>query len=146
MNPIKLKEQLVQWTVGNAGMESRTYLGMSSISECPQLLARRLTNGRNWTDEDALRCYAGYLWEDSVKARLETLGLYRRGSARELVAEFDSRYQGHTEGELRDRSLLEIKSVSLEKYLRLIRGDRPLHSHYEQVQAYMRHGRYAQAN
>lgn len=145
MNPVMVATKLKEWTIANSGLESRTYLGMSRIGECPQMLARELSNGKRWTNEDALRCYAGYLWEADVKSRLETLGIYKRGSERELVAEFDHRYMGHTDGELRDGSLLEIKSTVQEKLNQIRRDKRIPLKNYRQVQTYMRHGHYAQA-
>lgn len=90
----EIREKLVDWTKAHSGLEQRAYLGMSRIAECPLALFDEMANGRGFSLEMHLKCYAGYLWERDVKARLEALGLYAPGSERELTAAWDSRFRG----------------------------------------------------
>jgi hypothetical protein len=141
----QVKQALVEWTVAHSGFEDRSYLGMSQISECPRVLYDQLVNGRTFDVGHHLMCYAGYLWEKDVKARLRELGMYAEFSEREVVAEFDERFRGHTDGDLRDGSLLEIKSTTQERIERIRETQRIPTRHFEQVQMYLRHGGYGRA-
>lgn len=145
MNADDLKQQLLDWTVRNSGAEQRTYLGMSSISECSLELYRRMLEPRQWTMSQHLYCYNGYLFERDLKARLAGLGLYAPGSERELVATFDARFIGHTDGALVTGEMLEIKSTHQEKLDRIVSEGRIPMANFEQVQTYMRHGNYYRA-
>lgn len=146
MNASTLQAQLIQWTIKHSGLEQhRPYLGMSSIHRCARELFNEFNNGRgHQTQEQHLACYTGYLFESDIKARLGAMGLYVAGSERELVAPWDKRYRGHTDGEL-DGRLLEIKSVTSYKLGQIQTAGRLPGSHYEQVQTYMRHGAYTAA-
>jgi hypothetical protein len=143
MIPNQLSKAILDWTVEHSGYEDRHYLGMSRIADCSRRLYFEMSNGRPAFDLDRhLMCYLGYLFEADVKRRLEALNLYRPGSERELVANFDPRFRGHTDGELVDGSLLEIKSM-LQPYIDQIRQSRRLPvRHFQQVQVYLRHGGY----
>ncbi|MCI0731815.1 MAG: hypothetical protein L0332_34545 [Chloroflexi bacterium] len=142
----ELTQQLLAWTVANSGHEAgRDYLGMSQIYRCPlDLYTELLTPGRKWATEDHLRFYAGYLFGRDVKARLAAIGHLRPGSERELVARFDTRFRGHTDGEVGD-DLLEIKSTNQHKLDEIIAGRRIPDAHFNQVQVYMAHGGYTAA-
>lgn len=151
MDALTIKHKLIDYTLAHSGAEERHYLGMSHIAECPLRLFNDLKGpARPWPQESHLRCYAGYLWERDVKARLQALGLYVPGSERELVADFDARFVGHTDGELVDehgnRCLLEIKSTNPDKFQRIAAyPDRLPVENYHQVQVYLRHGGYLRA-
>lgn len=133
---------LIDWTVQHSGFEERAYLGMSSIGDCPRALYRQFVLGRSWNRAGHLMCYAGYLWERDIKQRLGQIGLYADYSEREVVASFDDRFCGHTDGELIDGSLLEIKSVTQARLDTIRALGRIPTRHFEQVQAYLRHGHY----
>jgi len=145
MNANQIGDALMKWTIEHSGLENRGYLGMSRIDECPLVLYREMLNGRRDGSWHAhLMCYAGYLWERDIKARLQAVGLYVPGSECELVADWDARFRGHTDGTIEGR-LLEIKSTHAEKLMR-IRSERRLpHQHFSQVQCYMHHGGFAEA-
>jgi hypothetical protein len=130
------------WTAENSGHEDRRYLGMSRISECPRRLYFEVLNGTPATESDKLRFYAGYLWERDVVSRLKSLGLYSANS-REITA-LGGRFVGHTDGEI-EGDLLEIKSVTSNKYERLLRDKRLPSNHFRQIQTYMLHGKYQRA-
>ena len=148
-----IKQKLIDYTVTQSGAESRRYLGMSHIADCSRKLFASLTNpapALTWPLESHLRCYAGYLWERDIKARLQALGLYVPGSERELVAGFDSRFKGHTDGEISgeqsgERHLLEVKSTHPDKLQRIIADKWLPVDNYQQVQVYLRHGDYTKA-
>lgn len=59
---------------------------------------------------------------------------------RELMADFDSRYRGHVDIVLLDGTLVDVKSVGPEKFVKLKRDGRGQYTHVCQMQAYMEHG------
>jgi len=124
--------------------DSRTYLGMSRIGECPRRLYEDFVDGRERPGIAGLRyCHEGYLHEADIVGRLEKAGIPVANRGRELVAPFDPRFRGHIDGEI-GGDLLEIKSVTPEK-LNEVRLNGPLPAHRDQAQIYMRYGRYGQA-
>ena len=58
----------------------------------------------------------------------------------ELVAPWDKRFRGHTDHELEDGTLLEIKSVTWKLFARMQTNQKPRWKDRSQVQAYMRYG------
>jgi len=67
-------------------------------------------------------------------------------TGKELVADFDERYRGHTDYELPDGTLVEIKSTRWDKFVEIVHvKPRGNFRHIAQVQAYMRHGNYSHA-
>ncbi len=142
-----LTDQLLHHLRANSGLEQhRAYLGMSAISECPLELYRRFLGGQTLNDRAHAFCYLGYLFERDCKARLLAIGQYVAGSERELVAPWDARFQGHTDGETAAGDLLEIKSVSENRLLRIRQDEGRLpNEHFYQVQTYLRYGPYERA-
>lgn len=136
----------------HSGLEQRTYLGMSSIGYCPRKIYFDLTRGRSFDDRDARMCYVGYLFERDLRERLITVGVLnhygplndpKNPVGKELIAPFDNRFRGHTDGELDGETLLEIKSVSLRRFEEVDYNGVCINEHYAQVQCYMRYGHYA---
>ncbi|MDY6877342.1 MAG: hypothetical protein SWK90_14220 [Chloroflexota bacterium] len=76
--------------------------------------------------------------------RLRGMGVLFK-EERELAAEWDERFRGHTDGELEDGTLLEIKSVSTGKFSEVKERKRAAQADYEQVQVYMLYGGYETA-
>jgi len=76
---------------------------------------------------------------------LGRVGLYVPNSEREVVASFDPRFRGHTDGMVNDTRLLEIKSVNPERFKKVRAHGIPLSEHYAQVQMYLRHGGFPDA-
>jgi len=141
----ELRRGVERWTWEHSGWEERGYLGMSQIWRCPAELYDFLVDGRGKPGgRQARYCYEGYLHQRDMMARLEGMEVLN-GSGRELAAEWDERFRGHTEGELEDGTLLEVKSVSTERFAVVKERKRAAQSHYEQVQMYMLYGGYEEA-
>jgi hypothetical protein len=141
-----LSEKVQSYIQANSNYDTqRNYLGMSGIGKCPRQLYDNFIQPSKPTDEMYRNCYLGYLWEDEAKDILEGAGIYKTDSERELVAPFDKRFKGHTDGETPEGNLLEIKSVTAYSMERLKREARVKREHFYQVQTYMRYGDYAQA-
>jgi hypothetical protein len=79
-----------------------------------------------------------------MMTRLEGMGMLGKGE-RELAAEWDERFRGHTGGELEDGTLLAIKSCSTERFRVVKERKRAAQPDYEQVQMYMLYGGYETA-
>lgn len=140
---------LDDWILTSSGLEiRRNYLGMSKIGSCPYILYKDMIG--DFKSLPSLkahaRCRTGYLWEEEIKRRLADKQIFRPGSERPLVAMFDKRFVGHTDGEFTDGNLLEIKTVGFEDFKKIISTKRLPVSHFWQVQAYMHHGNYQTGN
>ena len=122
----------------------RDYLGMSGVGGCPREWYFRAVGDTESTqmEKDRMAWYSmvGYALEDAVVKRLG--GFQAR---RSLVADFDSRYKGHTDHELRDGTLIEVKTVYWEKFLTLQDSGVGAEQNVAQCQAYMRHGDFPHA-
>lgn len=146
MDAITAKHRIADHLLHASGFETgRKYLGMSRITECPARLYRECLNGRahELNEASARRCYRGYLFERDAQQRLAAAGIYLPGSGKEVRADFDERFRGHTDGETTEKDLLEIKSVTNVMFERIQRTRRAMDSHIAQVQLYLRFGGYA---
>lgn len=119
----------------------RDYLGMSKISGCPRAAVLEYRNGFTPSESTYRMSYAGYEQERVIKDMLTGCGVARLVN-REIVATFDNRLRGHIDAETIDGDLLEIKSVSTDKFRKVQEENRPLFSHAVQVQLYMHFGNY----
>lgn len=146
-----------------SGLEAqRAYLGMSQIARCSRQLYFEFVAGQtHLSDRAHQNCKRGYLIEGEFKTMFAAMGILhvpqafpvldndtgaqRYGSEREIIAPFDSRFRGHTDGETCDGELLEIKSMSQEKFELARQLNRIDVAHYYQVQAYLRYGGYEHA-
>jgi hypothetical protein len=127
----------------HSGLEDRRYLGMSSIGQCPRVQYNRMVGNRPPPSlAEHLLCYRGYLIEGDVKKRLERIGVFKPGSERELVSDFDTRFIGHTDGEVYAHELLEIKSMNEQRFDEVLRTMRVPQYVYAQAQLYMHYGPY----
>lgn len=145
MDAITVKHRISDHLLHASGFETgRKYLGMSRITECPARLYRECLNGRahELNEAAARRCYRGYLFEHDAHTRLEAAGIYLPGSGKEVRADFDERFRGHTDGETTEGDLLEIKSVADRIFEGVQRTRRALDGHIAQVQMYLRYGGY----
>jgi hypothetical protein len=148
MDAIDAKRRIEAQLMKGSGFDTgRKYLGMSRITECPARLFRECLHGRahEYNEATARRCYRGNLYEKDAHARMAAAGIYREGSGREVRADFDERFRGHTDGETLEGDLLEIKSVNHETFDQVRRSRRAMDAHYAQVQLYMRFGGYGHA-
>lgn len=144
MKELNLTEKVEAYIQANSGYDTkRSYLGMSGINRCPRRLYDDFFRPSEPTAETYRNCYLGYLWEDEAKTILEGAGVYKPDSERELIAPFDKRFVGHTDGETTDGRLLEIKSVNARGLERVKQDGRVKSDHFAQVQTYMRYGGYS---
>ena len=140
MEAIDLKRRIVEWTLANAHIEERNYLGMSAIGHCPSSLFRDMLYGRGPASYQLkMFSYLGYLFEDDMKRRLAGIDASLLGAA-QAFSEFGGRYQGHTDGEW-DGDLFDVKSTTSDKITKTRQSGVPP-SHYWQAQAYMQAGGY----
>lgn len=127
----------------HSGLEAhRNYLGMSQIADCPTQLYLRYLQGMKLDDGGHRNAYRGYMIEGEMKKILTRIGVMKERSERSLVAHWDARYQGHTDGETLEGRLLEIKSLAKHKYEQVRESKKLLTKHYFQIQTYMKHGQY----
>lgn len=124
--------------------EIREYLGMSQLSKCSRALYWDYKLGVQATEASHRMSYAGYEQEANLLILLVGAKIAKH-IKRELIAPFDNRLKGHIDTETKDGDLIELKSVSTEKFRKVLREDRPLLSHAVQVQMYMRYGEYERA-
>jgi hypothetical protein len=131
-----LKGQLVNSLREKSGLEQhRPYLGMSQISQCPRKLYNEFLNGRRPpNDQQHWYCWTGYLHEAAI---MSLLGIEPHHA--EVAAKFDDRFRGHVD-HAGDGKVLEVKSVTWDRFNRIRDDGRPLREHNEQVQCYLRHG------
>lgn len=132
-----IKDQLVKSLRENSGLEQhRPYLGMSGISQCPRKLYLEFVSGRRPpTDQQHWYCWTGYLHEAAI---LHLLGV-KPGAQVEVVAAFDARFRGHVDWSV-GSDVIEIKSVTWNKFNTIKINNRPQSEHNQQVQMYLRHG------
>ena len=133
----KIAEQIIK----ASGLDlHRDYLGISKISDCPRVAVREYRNGITATEQAYRMSFAGYEQERSVIGLLD--GIITQINL-EVVAPFDGRFKGHVDA-VSENSLIEIKSVSVNKFQKVIESGRALRSHFLQVQLYMRYGGWVQ--
>lgn len=146
MNAPELKKILCDRLRQQAGLdEHRPYLGMSSIAECSQKQYDRFVSGRSeLIDQMYWYCWTGYMHEARIISLLPAHSMDIESAQTEVVAGFDARFRGHVDYLLGD-DLVEIKSVSWEKFNKIINKGWPAFNHMAQVQMYMRHGGWRKA-
>jgi len=129
-----LQQQMVNWTVKNSGhQDQRSYIGLSGIGDCDAVIYDRYFNGSGmWSVGEHLRSKLSFEIEEKLIERLGDLGVYRGG---ETISLYDGLVQGHTDGLIEGRDILEIKTVPLEAHIP-DRGKLPNRVFY-QVQAYL---------
>lgn len=123
-----------------SGLEPhRSYLGISKISDCPRRAVREYLHGMKPNETAYRMSLAGYEHERNLLGLLVGAGIAKCEYI-EVVAPFDARFKGHIDAQTIDGELIEIKSVSTIKYSEVVRTQRTLRKHFEQVQLYMRYG------
>lgn len=146
MNEAQIAQKVQLYIQRNSGHEDqRAHLGMSSIGRCPRRVYDEFTAPQKPDEAGYRGFYLGHMWEDEAKDILEGAGVYKPDSERELIAPFDARFRGHTDGETVWGDLLEIKSVTTHAMERVKSEGRVRRDHFYQVQAYMRYGGYQKA-
>lgn len=138
--PVDFEGKIMAHLRQKSGLQlNRQYMGMSQIDKCPRLLYNLWFAGADNSDFSHRMAYTGYLHEWDVLNRLREMGLAKL-DRREVVADFDDRLRGHTDGLTEWGDLLEIKSVSSHKFELVTYHGRVLHEHIGQVQLYMLYG------
>lgn len=141
MDAVVVQDQILKHVMKHSGFEpDRKYIGMSAIAHCARDQYNDYVHGRRVNDQAHLYCYAGYLYENDLRARLTDMGIYKPDSSVELVAPFDERFRGHTDGESAEGELIEIKSINAKGFLLVQEQNRAKPDHYFQVQTYMYFG------
>ena len=127
--------------------EYRNYLGMSGIGNCPRQQYFRYLDPEPADDRMLWYAWAGYTYEAAILDLMVGAGIefHPDTGQHELIAKYDPRLRGHIDHLLKDRTLIEIKSVYWDKYLRIREQGRPEHSHFDQVQMYLNHGEFPRA-
>lgn len=145
MQASTLKNVLTSSLKKQSGLEPRRpYLGMSGISQCPRKLYFDFVDGREAAnDQQHWYCWTGYLHEGAVVALLADLGAERKQT--EVIAAFDSRFRGHIDYLFSAQEIIEIKSVTWDKFCKVQAEDRAEYGHEAQVQMYLRHGGWQRA-
>lgn len=139
----EVESVLTRYILKNGGFERRKYLGMSQIHRAEDELIREMLEGTPVPKpENGLVFALGYDFEKIMLAKLEASGVLMAMSSKSLVASFDARFKGHTDGELIDGSLCEIKSTIDEKLQKIESNKHVPNAHYVQAQMYMHHGGY----
>jgi hypothetical protein len=140
MNSTKLHNAITQQIAIRSGLDQhRNYLGISKIGDCPRHAVLEYLHGVRLTEDAHRMCFAGYEQEASVIELLAQIKL-AYASGQEVIAPFDSRFRGHIHALTVDGDLVEIKSVSVDKYQKVLIDRQVLRKHYMQVQLYMRYG------
>ncbi len=143
MTALELRTALEDWTAQNCGLETRDYLGMSTVGKCPAEMYYRATgSGPDGRFEVARYCYEGLLHQEDLIQRLKAMHLYE--PAPELVASFDDRVRGHPDG-IVDGRVMDIKSVTRDTFYQVKQSQRAPDEHYAQVQCYMLYGKFREA-
>lgn len=139
-------EKIQQYIADNSKLEKhRPYVGMSNIGDCPRVIFRAYKQGINIDYKAHQNAFRGYRIEAIAKEILIGAGIMKPGSERELVAAFDSRYRGHTDGEVDRNQLVEIKSKRKDKFDMVLSEQRLPNREYHQVQSYIHYGGYSTA-
>jgi len=141
MNAQKVEEKLKsQLRFVSKLVKHRDYIGISNVGKCPRQAWKDLVNGAADNDFAHQMSYAGYLFEQDALARMSAMGFIRQGKVQEVVCPRNPAIKGHIDGESTFGDLIEIKSVSKQKFRLIQLQNRPLHEHVDQVQLYMRYG------
>lgn len=162
LTPQAINDCVSRWIAEHSGYEpARDYLEMSKCGLCPRAWFHSYRAARPTPTESEFNNFRrGLLMESETKRALAESGILKRvpayertdangfyfsGSEREVVAPFDPRLKGHTDGETVDGRLLELKSVRADKLAEVWDTGKAHPNHFRQVQIYMRYGRYREA-
>jgi hypothetical protein len=137
-----LQTTLVNYSVAQSGFSTRrNYIGLSGIADCEQVIYDRYRFGQQAGVDERLCTRLSYELEAALIERLKDLGLYWPG---EEILLHGGLVQGHTDGQIDGREVLEIKT--LPKAIWLPENGRVPRRVYWQVQAYMHYLQHAWAH
>ncbi len=133
MRTTDLQAELIDWSVKNSGFEpGRDYIGLSGIGDCELVIYNRLRSGQRASIDEQLKTRISYELQDALIDRFTAMGLYQPGETISLVGGL---VQGHTDGLIAGREILEIKTLEKAQYFPGNGG--PSRRITWQVQAYM---------
>lgn len=145
MNATQIQRWLKEQIEIHSGLDQhRDYFGISKIGDCPHHAVIEYLKGMQISEEAHRMCFAGYEHERSILELLAWAGCAKLLTV-EVIAPFDQRFRGHIDSLTISDDLLEIKSVSTQKFQQVIEASKPLKKHAMQVQLYMRYGHWRQA-
>jgi hypothetical protein len=140
MDTRTFESNLKHWLRINSGLEEhRDYLGISHAGKCPRAIYDLLTSGVQISAFAHQMCYVGYLFERDALARMIEMRFAKEARV-EVVCPKDGRIRGHVDGLTFWDDLLEIKSVTVKKFERILQTGNALWEHIDQVQLYMKYG------
>ena len=144
MNTQDVTNSIRNYMIDNSGFETtRSYLSISHISGCPRRAVDEYKNGFTVNENTYRMCFAGYDQEKSIRGILEKTGILVIHGL-EVIAPFDNRLRGHVDGISKDGDLIEIKSLSVKKWEKLLLANKAFYEHYCQCQLYMLYGKFNQ--
>lgn len=141
MRAAELQEMLTdRFRANSLHRLDRRYLGMSGVGLCVRDWYWSAVDPR---PADILTWFAwtGYMHEAAI---LKFLG-GGKFHEMELVAPWDERFQGHIDHQLDDGTLVEIKSVSWKRFVKMQERKKPRWKDRAQAQTYMRYGGFPHA-
>ena len=119
----------------------RDYVGISQIGKCPRQTYKQFFHGISIDFMSHQRAYMGYEQEKNILELLQESHVAARIADNLVVAPFDIRLRGHFDGITRDGNFIEIKSVSVRKFEKVMQTHRAIYDHFAQVQLYMRYSK-----
>jgi hypothetical protein len=138
MNATTLENKINSYIAEHSNFdERRDYLGISHVSGCQRRAYTNYINGMSIDENTRRMSFAGYEQEQSIRTMLNGV-IHDNG--KEVIAGFDKRLRGHVDGVTVDYDLIEIKSVTVKKFQKIIETGKALHEHFAQCQLYMRYG------
>lgn len=144
MNNIQIENTIHEFIVANSRFEpKRDYLSISHVTGCPRRAAWEYRYGFRIQRDTHRMCFAGYEHEKSILEILIRAGIITQVGI-EVVAPFDDRLRGHVDG-VSGNHVIEIKSVSVKKWEKLLQSNRAFREHFIQCQLYMLYGGFRQA-
>lgn len=111
----ELQDAVIQWTVRHSGhIARRGCIGLSQIAESETILYRSYFDNDYREIEEHLKFRLSFELEEKLIERLGNMGLYSPG---EEISLYNGLVQGHTDGVIEKRDILEIKTVPLQSHL-----------------------------
>jgi hypothetical protein len=143
MNTTTIQNTISKYIIDNSKFdERRDYLGISHVSGCPRRAYINFTVGMTVDENTRRMSFAGYDQERSILSMLNGM-VFDNGF--EVIAPFDDRLRGHIDGKTTDNDLIEIKSVTVKKFQKIVETGKATREHFSQCQLYMRYGELPQA-
>ena len=145
--PMKEIKQILQEKVAATCRyeAKRNYLSMSKIAECSRKIALEFVNGTKPDYNTKARCWLGYNFEDIVAQWLIEEKILLPESRGKEISVFGGKFKGHIDGHSNQMKLIEIKSVSTDKFERILRDIKVPTKNFFQTQTYMYNGGFKEA-